>query len=114
MAVDKLRTLINRLLNRTRTAELRWSETPSQEAFQTSFPNYSVEVEQAEGGIFLRVYNSEGRVLDWTSDARIGHEDKSEREQTDDAEKLEELFSLARRQALGTDRALDELLTELS
>ena len=46
MADEKLRKLIDHLLVKTRAAELRWAETSSEEAFQVSFPIYSVEVEE--------------------------------------------------------------------
>lgn len=114
MSDDKLRMLIKRLLVKTIAGEVRWSETPSQEAFQASFPSYSVEVECAGGATYFRVYNSEGRVLDWTSDKVIEHEDKENFDESDDAEKLIELYGLARRQALGVERALDELLATLT
>lgn len=114
MADDKLRKLINRLLDKTRAAELHWSETPSKEAFQVSFPSYSVEVDCSDEVTYLRVYNSEGRIIDETSDRAIMFDDFGSNFQSGDVEKIQELYRLARRQALGVDRALEELLATLT
>lgn len=108
MADEKLRKLIDRLLVKTRAAELQWAETSSQEAFQISFPSYSVELERSEEGTYIRIYNSEGKILDWTSDSNILQD--SGWENRDEYKKIRELHELARRQALSVDKALEELL----
>lgn len=107
MADEKLRKLIDRLLVKTLAGELEWFEIPSQETFQVSFPSYSVEVERSDETTFLRVYNSDGKVLDWISDALMIRDSKYG---SDDIRKFDELFQLVRRQVLGVDKALEELL----
>lgn len=109
MVEDKLRKLIDRLLVRTRAGELQWSETSSQDAFQASFPSYSLELERADTTIYIRVLNSEGKVLEWTSDQKMRTEGNWKN--ADDIRKLDELYALARRQALRVEKALDELLS---
>lgn len=111
MANDKLHKLIDRLLVKTIAMELKWSETSSQEAFQVSFSSYSVEVEHSDNTTYMRIYNSDGKVLDWTSD-NVMRRDVSWNSTTA-IRKLEELYQLARRQALGVDKALDDLLSAI-
>lgn len=108
MVDDKLRKLIDRLLVKTRAGELQWSETPTQDAFQASFPSYSLELEREDTTIYIRVLNAEGNVLEWTSDQKMRTEGNWKN--ADDIRKLDELYALARRQALRVEKALDELL----
>lgn len=102
---DKLRKLVDRLLKKTQAGELRWSETSSPESFQTSFPDYSIEVEKNKDLVLLRIYNSDGRIIESVVEKVSSFRD--------DAEALSELHDAARRQALGVEKALDDILASL-
>lgn len=117
MVDEKIRFLIDRLLSKTSAGDIKWSEAPGRGAFQTSFPNYSVEIEQDEDGdLFMRVYNSEGRIIEWISAKEASNfvaSSESWPPQTY-ATRMHDLYVQARRQALRVEQAIDELLESLA
>lgn len=114
MADEKMKILIQRLLEKTKEGEIRWIETPSMDAFQASFANYSVEIEQEENGTMcLRVYNKDGRVLESITNLEIISSDGDYYHNQEQARSLIDLHNLARRQSLKVNDALEDLLSQL-
>jgi hypothetical protein len=116
MVNEKIRSLIDRLLSKTSTGEINWEEADRQEAFQISFPNYSVVIEKdRDGELWLRMYDFMGRVLDTvSSDELHAFQVPGGAPGGTYADRLLELHGLARRQALRVEKALDELLARLA
>jgi hypothetical protein len=112
MAADKYQHLVERLVAKTDRGEVDWKEAAGSDTFQVSFANYSLTLsvsQNREGSTLyvISILNSEGRTVDSFSD-----------EDLDDGGGryypiMGELYHKARRQALGVDKALDEILGQL-
>jgi hypothetical protein len=106
MIDDRIVRLVQLLLEKTSAGEIRWEETPTSNTFQCSLSNYSVLISQtsfrdAPGATqSLAVANEEGRIIEEVESGALGSNDWL----------LRDLFALARRKALGVDKALDEML----
>jgi hypothetical protein len=110
-ASEKYRELIDRLSNKTEADELKWRETANPNMFQVSFPNYSITISKEKDPleifeyiIIVGIVNSEGKGVDLFTQHDIG---------SNYAGQLSNLYQKARRQALGAEKALDEILNAL-
>ena len=95
--------------SKTASNELEWKEGVYSASFQVSFPNYSLtlsENQRERGGYdyVISILDADGSIIDTFSDIDLGEGYYS---------KMVELYQNARRQALGVDKALDEILNEL-
>ncbi|SRR6266404_7848748 len=113
MAYEKYQRLVQKLLERTDKNELQWKETASPETFQVSFSNYSLTLSEQTSGsgpsdFVVTIINSAGDLVDSFSDVLLdeGHGATYYRS-------MGELHQKARRQALGVDQAIDEILDDL-
>jgi hypothetical protein len=110
MNVEKYETLLQRLVDKTNHSALDWKESPFQDAYQVSFANYTIMIramknpETESPDYVMWVFNSEGTVVDTFSHVDLGSGYYTH---------LQDLYQKARRQALGSDKALDEILNEL-
>lgn len=111
--------LLDRLIKKTEAGELKWEETAASNAFQVSFPNYTVILSEVESGddaidYVVELVNSDGRIIDRFSDVTLQQTDpNTSGERLLHFNRMKGLFEASRRQALGVDQALDELLREL-
>ncbi|MGE5270661.1 MAG: hypothetical protein ACM3JG_13420 [Thiohalocapsa sp.] len=110
--------LLDRLIQKTDAGELAWEETAAGDAFQVSFPNYAVILSEAETpttiDYVVELVNADGRIIDRFSDVTLERTDpSSQRGGPRHFDRMKALFEVARRQALGVDKALDEILREL-
>jgi hypothetical protein len=114
MESGKYKQLIERLLAKTDKNELDWKEAALPNTFQVSFADYSVTIRETpnnKGDVdyYISILNSEGETVDSVSDVHLdgtqgaGYYFRS----------MGELFQNARRQALGVDKALNQILDEL-
>lgn len=103
-ANDKTIALIRALAEKTGNNEIEWEKTSNPDAFQTSFPNYSIVLLQRVGDISLHLANEKGQVIERYSSTHAP---------TDIDQMMHETFELARRRALGVDEALDDILRTL-
>jgi len=109
MANEKYQQIVDRLIDRTERHEIEWKEGVTSGVFQVSFPNYSLTLGQHDmvTGSFdyiISIIDAAGNVIDTFSDADLGG---------DYYPRMGDLYQNARRQALGVDMALDEILDEL-
>lgn len=109
MTNDKYYALVDRLISKTNQEAVDWKESGFPNGFQVSFPNYSLILSEQEDDVgsvdyVVRIIDSNGTVIDRFSDADLGGEYFS---------RMSELYQRARRQSLGVDKALDEILSEL-
>lgn len=118
MSYEKVGKLIDSLYTRTKTGYINWEETERTGVYQVSFPKYSVRLlsqptrSQAYNGdetqdYIIQIINEYGIVVDEVSDIDV--KDII----IDSYKKMKEMHDLARRQALGVDEALDEILRDL-
>jgi hypothetical protein len=112
MAADKYQQLVERLAFKTDQGEVDWREAAGPDTFQVSFANYSITLslsQNREGATLyvISILNSEGRTVDSFSDQDL------EGRGAEYFRIMGELYHKARRQALGVDKALDEILGQL-
>jgi hypothetical protein len=103
-ANEKTIALIRVLAEKTRNNEIVWEKTSNPDAFQTSFPNYSIVLLERLGEVTLHLANEKGEVIERYSSTPAP---------TDIDHMMHETFELARRKALGVDQALDDILKTL-
>lgn len=118
MVSGKYLELIDSLLAKTEAGKIEWKKTAKPNAFQISFPHYSIMLEHKErfqqqeipiiktnsSEYIIVILDSEGRGVDFFTDRDLNNEYQ---------ERLAEIHQQARRQALGADKALDEILNAL-
>ena len=125
MATEKVSQLIRKLLQQTREARVKWEKTASPGVFLAAFPDYTIRIrrevnvtrempemfplsvvsvgmrgkEVKEISFVMAILNADGDVIDEVNDKEL--------------EEVKSVYEHARRQALGADKAVDELLAAL-
>lgn len=112
MAIEKAKLLIDRIHKRTKAGTLDWDETTDDNIFLTTFPDYAIhiaKVEELNGATNynLSIFNEEGRLIEKFSPGNIADS------YDEGYEILEEIFELARGDALGVDVAIDNIISLL-
>lgn len=125
MAEDRVPHLISLLLDKTRDDALDWVKTQADDAFRTSVGNRPVVVSKerdasdswnmlpglhGKAALLLRLYDEKGTHME-----TIGEGDLKGMfyQGCDVADMLRELFDRARRRALGIDRVIDDVISDL-
>ena len=110
---EKLVTLIEQLVRKTDYRQLRWEQLAQRNGFVCGFENYSASIhefydENVEDSelYVLRLLDSEGNTID-----AIHAEDFADFPEM--AGELKRLYRIARANARGSDKALDEILSSL-
>jgi len=127
-AIIKHAKLIELLLRRSRDRQVTWKETADENTFQVSFPKSSVQICRNEDGVQVSLINDEDETVDGFTNYDLRMLINTLR--NDDpfafmvdgeyaavgatADAVRELYHLARRTALGADKALDDVLSELA
>lgn len=114
MSNIKLAKIIEKLLERTQAGSVTWEETGKRGVFQAAFPGYTIQLLLREGDhpseapdYVVRIVNQEGNLLEEVADPEL-------KEVMESAfAKMQELYTLARRSALGVDEALNRILSSL-
>ncbi len=102
---DKLIQIAELVYQKTANGEINWEKTPDDNTFQTSFPRYSVLVQDANDTIVFKICNEEGQVIERLSEGQASNAGFAN---------LRDLYVTARRTAMGVDEALDEILQTLA
>jgi hypothetical protein len=113
MLLDKHIQLLEKLYDKTASCERRWKETIDKGVFQISSPNYTVQIAQPEGVERISIVDDDSEVIESFSYHDVRRAEIDESQKQDLLTKFEELYQMARRQALGADKALDDLLEYL-
>jgi hypothetical protein len=113
MAFTKPYQLIYTLRDRTNSGKLVWQETSEDNVYQSSLPNYSIQIttrlgydensQSPETEYVLRIYDGQSKLIEELDDSTIYKENKHNLQKTNVYPYfiMEELFIAARRQALG-------------
>lgn len=113
--IEKMLTVIERVLELTKDAQIKWSASDSDETFLYTMPSTSIAVGTLDGDgrapYFVRVHDATGRVVDSIKAEMQG--DEGWKRPTEGFDLVEELFQRAQRSATDTDAVLDLLLDEL-
>ena len=106
MSQEKMVEIANRLLEQTRQDKINWSEIPvSENSFYTAYPDYSIRItKNTRDGHKLSIHSQKGTEIDAIS---------SHGRFSDMTSMLEEIFNIARREALKTEDVLDDVLNRL-
>ena len=115
MSYEKIARLVKVLSNQTKDQELKWNETETEGIYEISFKNYSVRlsknqkfneiIQDFEPIIILELANQNGEIIEQITDENLGkliH---------DPYGTMKEMYETARRQAMGVESALDEILS---
>lgn len=115
MAEQKMHVLINTLVEKTNRGELSWDTTDLDDVFQLTFSNNTIRLSLgrspsnlSEEAYFINIYDSNGKLIDSINDEDLGDLFSNAFIQ------LRGLYQNARRTALGVDKAIDDILDELS
>lgn len=113
-----LRALISRLSDLTHRGKVSWEETPKKDTFQLPFRNFTVQLsvvpsktDRDEMDYRIRIMNQEGSVVEQATDVEL--EQNSDKPKHYYLRLMANLYEGARRNAMGADQAVRELLSEL-
>ncbi|MCK1655132.1 hypothetical protein IVA88_27330 [Bradyrhizobium sp. 149] len=120
MALEKQWEMVRLLVERTEAGDVTWKPTAADDAFQVSFRNYSLllskvsESNSRDPDFVISLINEDGVVAESFSDVELYHSCGPFPEGASPPFKaMENLFELARRQASGADKIIDEILLQL-
>lgn len=114
MAITEQVNLVERLIEKTKKGDLAWSESPEHGIYSISFKNYSLNIyiktnrENSNDDVFIQIVDSFGELTEEFSDI-----DLSKISPNDWYNKMLDLYTSARRIALGADKALKDIISEL-
>lgn len=113
MSYEKLVKLIILLDKNTSSGDVQWEESTKSNAFETSFPNYTVMIRQDrdimdEESYRILIIDNQGDVVEEATyqdfqgmlDGSYGI--------------MKRIYEIARRQAKGVEQALDDILSNLN
>lgn len=117
MSQERIIALIKKLKDRTFEGKIRWEKTIDEGVFQAAFPGYTVRlykastrVEGASGDdLILQIFNDQGELIEEISDADFFRTPAHSIVYST----LNELYSDARRIAMGVEDAVSALLSIL-
>ena len=110
--MSKLADFMKRLHKNTLDGTISWQETFEDDKYQISFPKYTLQIlmnEDSTGDIsyIVQIFNEEGKLIEDISDYDISNEIPH------GFVMMKEIYERARSQAMGLDKALDDIMTYL-
>jgi hypothetical protein len=116
MDTKRLETLITKLHEKTMTEEVYWEKTSKEGLFMATFPGYSVRIatrqnmsQPDEVDYIFAIYDEQGALIERIDDIELQAANKEFK-----AYKiLAEIYDKARRKALGVDKAIEVIISEL-
>lgn len=109
MAPDKRFQLVQRVLEQSRAGKVDWEETANSNEFIVTRGNLSILISEKwqndNSLIVITILNDDGDVIESFNDEEWGSDG-------DVYELFRDLYNIARRYAMGTEQALDQLLAE--
>ncbi|MCY4394982.1 MAG: hypothetical protein OXC10_07605 [Rhodospirillaceae bacterium] len=120
-AYEKLAVLAYALYQRTKIGRVNWEVTVSDGVYQASFSDYSIKIslqvsqrDQSAEDVKISVIGDEGNEIESFTDEDIQVEWLPEFSEFDNCyQMMYQTYEIARRSALGTEKAIDQLLSEL-
>ena len=104
--MEKLWRLVVSLYEKTREAKVKWEPAPRQGSYMVAFPDYGVGIRKVGEDIVIDLLASDGDVIDSASDTQLSRFSGGRSAY----DLMNDLYGMARRSALGADKALDEIL----
>lgn len=120
-AYKKFTQLAYRLHKSTMEGNISWKETVSAGVYQASFSSYSLQISvipsaefQSAKNVKISVFGDDGNEIESFTDMDIVPEWLSEfQDVLNRYDMMYETYEIARRTALGTEQAIDRILSEL-
>ena len=117
-AYEKLATLAYRLHQMTDRGKISWQETMTSGVYQASFSDYSVQISIEQSGrepdVRISIFGTDGNELESFTDEDLSPEWLSEFEGITGAfGMMYGTYQTARRVALGTEQAINQILSAL-
>jgi hypothetical protein len=120
MSNSKVGALLEGVIANTKSGKMKWQESHLANRFDLNFPNSTISIQPTinnsglfdEEGFRITIYNGSGTQIETFSDYDI--KDEWAEKQRSSIQDLKELYEDARRQALGVDIVLDELINQLN
>lgn len=114
MTSEKMVQVIMKLISKTNDGMINWETTDRDDEFQLSFAEYTIRLSIGQSpsnstapAYYVSIYNSNGQLIENVTDEDLdGYLQDSFKE-------LRELYGAARRNALGVDKAIEDILKEL-
>ena len=121
MTENKLVTLVSKIERKTISDSLTWEATADQHEFQTTLANFVVRIgEQFDPDdvnnpdYVIKIIDRDGNTLESATNADLVNIDHGGTlGDRHPYEVMKSIFTKARRQALGVDKAIDNILSEL-
>ena len=110
---EKLIQMINNLISRTEDGKIEWDSTSTKDQYVTSLSRYSIAVDlfekttNSDDFYKVSIINELGKIIESATSSDLAIES------AESSGKLQLLYNLARRRAMGVDFALDKILAEL-
>src|SRR5205814_2162521 len=118
MAYAKLVKMVRALEQQTNRQRVEWQETGDEGVFQANFPGHSVRVLtrqiDPDTDYVIQIFNANGALVEEATDVDLRDPELPLQQSARETfELMRSLYDGARRQAMGVDRALDEILQNL-
>lgn len=120
MAYAKQMKLVQKLADLTRVGSLEWKPSVKNDVFQLSFRDNTIRIGQNvlpgfEGArdIQIQLINGEGELVESFTDVDLENDIENPRPPGNWYPLMSDLYESARRIALGAEKVLDELLSDL-
>lgn len=116
---NKQMQLVERLLAKTSNGEVDWQTTEDDGIYQVSFGDTSLRIsevaseEHPENDFVIAIFNQTGALVESFSDSDLTIEGDKPRKGQTWYRVMGELYRLARRTALGSEKILTDLLNRL-
>jgi len=114
MASGKYWTLVRRLNAETLRGKITWEQTSEHGTYQASFAGFTIILaeDDAPRMQYMRILNPNGEVMEVVTDEDIDGPHQSAHHPAYDM--MSDTYKLARRQAMGVEKALDAILGDLA
>jgi hypothetical protein len=117
MVDERIALLVTKLHQNTLSRKISWAPTVDDNAFEATFPRYTVRISEREGRTSIQyvisILNDLGVSVDSFSDSELSARFADAPLDLGWYGVLREIYEMARRQALGADQAIDDILGEL-
>lgn len=113
---DRLSTLVRLLDEKTQAGVVFWEKTGEDGIYEAVFDAFNLKIYKrlnpvdykAQEDIYIGIYDQVGTLLDEVTDLEI------ESSLSDAYERMARIYQLARRRALGVDRAIENIIAQLN
>lgn len=115
MAYPKLARMVSEIHRRTSGGSMRWEETSTENTFQVALANYTLRISQITSNYeddisyYFAITDEKGREIEGLSPGDFDQTELGKRPHV----VLKEIYEGARRMALGVEKSLDDILSQL-